>query len=53
MSSFIFYTPHQILLRRSTEEEWNGRGVWHVWGKDRYVQGFGGETCGEKTTWKT
>jgi hypothetical protein len=31
MRSFIFYTPHQILLGRSNQGEWGGRDMWHVW----------------------
>jgi hypothetical protein len=24
-------TPHQILFRRSNQEECDGQGIWHVW----------------------
>ena len=27
--------------------------MWHVWGELRCIQGFGGETRGRETTWKT
>jgi hypothetical protein len=33
--SFVKRTPHQILLRWSNQEECDGRGMWHVWGKGK------------------
>ena len=40
MSSFMIRTPHQIFLGRSNQEEWDGRGMWHVWGIGEMPAGF-------------
>jgi len=29
-------TPHQILFGWSKQEEWDGRGTWHLWGRGAY-----------------
>ena len=31
MSNFVICKPHQIFFGRSNQEEWDGRGMWHVW----------------------
>jgi hypothetical protein len=31
MRSFIFYTPPQILLGRSSQRDWGGWDTWHAW----------------------
>ena len=33
-------SPQQILLGWSTLEEWDGRGIWHVWGREEVNTGF-------------
>jgi hypothetical protein len=27
--------------------------MWYIWGKERFIKGFDGETCMKETTWKT
>jgi hypothetical protein len=36
----MIYTPHQILFRGPNKENLDGRGRWHVGGKDRSVGGL-------------
>jgi hypothetical protein len=44
---------HQMLFGWSNQGEWEGRGMWHVWGRGEVTkQGFGGEIWGKKTMWK-
>lgn len=33
MGRFIICTPRQILWGWSCQEKWDGRGIWHAWGK--------------------
>jgi len=35
MRSFKICTPHQIIFGWSNQEEWDGRGMWQVWGTDK------------------
>jgi hypothetical protein len=37
-------TPYTIFFGCPNREVWDGRGMKHVRGEDRYIQGFGGET---------
>jgi hypothetical protein len=34
-------------------EDWDGQDMLHVWGEERCIQGFSGETWGKETTLKT
>jgi hypothetical protein len=44
--------PHKMIrVIKSRTMRLAGHG--HVGGQDRCVQGFGGETLGKETTWKT
>ena len=27
--------------------------MYHLWGEERFIQGYGGETLGKESTWKT
>jgi len=49
----LIYTPHQTLCRLSNPEGWDGRAHSTYRGEKRCIQGFGGETWGQVTTWKT
>jgi len=33
-------TPHQILFGLSNQEGWEGRGIYHVWGRGELYAGF-------------
>jgi hypothetical protein len=47
MGSFIICTHHQILLGRSNEGEWGGRGMWHAWEREETCKGFWRESLRE------
>jgi hypothetical protein len=40
----IICAPHEMFLRRSNEEECDGRGMWHVWGRREVHIGLWWET---------
>jgi len=42
-------TPNPVFFWWSNREEWDGRGMLHVWGLKRYIQGFGGEIWVKET----
>jgi hypothetical protein len=42
--SFMLCTPHKVSFVRPNQEECDGWGMWQVWGQERCIQGFGGET---------
>jgi hypothetical protein len=43
------YSLNIIWLIKSRGMQWIG----HMWGQERYIQGFGGKTQGKEATWKT
>ena len=47
MRSSVICTPHQIQFRRWNREEWDGRGMWHVWGRGGAFTGFRWWSLGE------
>jgi hypothetical protein len=46
-------TPHQILVGRSNQDEFDGRDMLHVCGEESCMQGSGVETLWKETTWNT
>lgn len=36
------FSPHVIRGHQLKKLDW--RGMWHVWVKEKYIQGFGGDT---------
>jgi hypothetical protein len=40
MRSLKICTAHQVLFGRSNREEWDGRGMWHVWGRGEVYTGL-------------
>ena len=40
--------PHQILLERSNQKEWDERVMWHVLRAGEVIQVFGGEIEGKR-----
>jgi hypothetical protein len=47
------FTHHQILLGRSNQGDWGGRGMWHHGRGEKRVNGFGGKGRRKNTTWMT
>jgi hypothetical protein len=45
----LYSSVNIVWLIKSKRMQWTG----HVWGKERYIQGFGGKTQRKETTWKT
>jgi hypothetical protein len=42
--SFVMCTHYKTLFRWSREDEWDGRGMWHVcWGRDVHTESWWGE----------
>ena len=51
--SAVYYSRSLNCVDRLKQEDWDGQDMWHVWGEERCIQGFSGETWGKETTWKT
>jgi len=51
MRSLVICTPYRILCGWWNREEWEGRGMWRVWG--RGAQGSDGETGRKETVGET
>ena len=52
----LYFLLQKILLlltQYSSGDQIEKNEVGEVWGEDRRIQGFGGETWGKETTWKT
>jgi hypothetical protein len=45
--------PHQHSFGWSDQDELEGRGIWHIWGHEKCIQIFGGETREKETNWNT
>ena len=48
----LYSSPNIIRVIKSGRMRWAGH-VAHMGGEERFMQGFGGETRGKETTWKT
>ena len=42
-----------ILFELSGQEEQDGQGMLNVWGQEMCIEGFGGDTWGDETIWKS
>ena len=51
-NELMICAPNQ-LLHVWSNQELNGQKMWHVWGEERCIQGFDGETKEKETVWKT
>jgi hypothetical protein len=40
--------PSPNVTARSNQGEWGGHGMWHAWGREKSVQGFGGKAPKER-----
>jgi hypothetical protein len=47
------FCTYLLLLGRSNQGEWGGRGMWHAWDRRGKCTGFGGKARRKDTTWKT
>jgi hypothetical protein len=52
MGSFMIWTAQLILLGWSKQEEWDGRGMWHVWKNADVCTRFRMESREKETAWK-
>jgi hypothetical protein len=41
------------IIRKSNQEEWDGRGMWHVWGREQVHKGFWWVALRERDAWNT
>jgi hypothetical protein len=53
MRSFIICTHPQILLSRSSQDKWDGQGMWHAWERLEKCTRFWWEVRSKKSTRKT
>jgi hypothetical protein len=53
MRSIMICTHHPIFSGDKIEKNEIGRACSRYWSVERRIQGFGGETWGKETTWKT
>jgi len=40
----LYFSPNIIRVIKSSRMRGEGRGMYHIWGEEGYIQGFGGET---------
>jgi hypothetical protein len=48
----LYSSPYIVRVLKSRRMRWVGACSMYR-GEERYIQGFGGATCGKETTWKT
>ena len=45
--SKVLKSPHQLLSGWKNQEHWDGRGMWHVWGRANVYSGYWGRAEGK------
>jgi hypothetical protein len=52
MNSLMIFIAHEILLKLSNLEGWDGQNIYHEWERQKGYKIFIRKTVGKETTWK-